>query len=370
MLSLRAQAPLIRLHDVSRMTDPRGKTVPTQRRLTVLRAIVEDYVATREPVGSKTLAERHGLNVSSATIRNDMAALEEEGLITAPHTSAGRIPTDRGYRLFVDRLSEIKPLSAAERGAIRTLLEGVDDIDDVMSRSVRLLSQLTHQAALIQYPVSSSASVRSVDVVGLSESVVLLVLVTSAGSVSQRTVHLTGARSAERERPDWELARQALRAAVLDLPLSLAAVRAREAAAQPPVRGTEWLPPLALALGELCESFSTSKIALSGTANLARATEDFASSITPVLEAFEEQVVLMKLLAEMSTDEKDVEVRIGRENDGALRETAVVLSHYGVPSAQDGALGVIGPTRMDYSTSMSAVRAVARYVTRILNSHE
>ncbi len=108
------------------------------RRLEVLRAIVEDYVRTQEPVGSRALVERHDLGVSPATIRNDMAALEEEGLITQPHTSAGRVPTDKGYRLFVDRLSSVKPLSSAERRAIVTFLDGAVDLDDVVSRTVRL----------------------------------------------------------------------------------------------------------------------------------------------------------------------------------------------------------------------------------------
>ena len=103
------------------------------RKLAVLRAIVEDYVSTNEPVGSKALAERHNLGVSPATIRNDMAALEEQGYITQPHTSAGRVPTDKGYRLFVDRLSQIKPLSAAERRAIETFLAGAVDLDDVVT---------------------------------------------------------------------------------------------------------------------------------------------------------------------------------------------------------------------------------------------
>src|SRR5213595_2831298 len=105
-------------------------TVSEPRKLEVLRAIVEDYVHSREPVGSKALVERHHLGVSSATIRNDMAALEDDGLITAPHTSAGRIPTDKGYRLFVDQLSSVKPLSGAERKAIETFLNGAIDLDD------------------------------------------------------------------------------------------------------------------------------------------------------------------------------------------------------------------------------------------------
>src|SRR3954452_17926852 len=108
-----------------------------ERKLEVLRAVIEDYIATEEPVGSKALVDRHHLGVSPATIRNDMAALEDEGYIAQPHTSAGRIPTDKGYRLFVDRLVSVKPLSPAERRAISTFLEGAVDLDDVVSRTVR-----------------------------------------------------------------------------------------------------------------------------------------------------------------------------------------------------------------------------------------
>ena len=107
-----------------------------ERRLAVLRAIVQDYVRTSEPVGSKSLVERHHFGVSAATVRNDMAILEEEGLIHAPHTSAGRVPTDAGYRLFVDRLSAVKPMSGAERAAISRFLQGAVDLDDVVDRTV------------------------------------------------------------------------------------------------------------------------------------------------------------------------------------------------------------------------------------------
>ena len=161
-----------------------------ERRLAVLRAIVEDYVSTQEPVGSKALVERHGLGVSPATVRNDMAALEEEGLITQPHTSAGRVPTDKGYRLFVDRLTTIKPMSAAEKRAIATILDGAVDLDDVVQRSVRLLAQLTHQVALVQYPTLSRSTVRHVELIALAETRVLAVLILSTGRVEQRLVEL------------------------------------------------------------------------------------------------------------------------------------------------------------------------------------
>src|SRR3954466_2011180 len=138
------------------------------RKLDVLRAIVEDYVSTNEPVGSKSLVDRHQLGVSPATIRNDMAALEDEGYITQPHTSAGRVPTDKGYRLFVDRLPTVKPMSQAEKRAIASLLDGAVDLDDVVQRSVRLLSQLTRQVAIVQYPILARSTVRHVELVALT----------------------------------------------------------------------------------------------------------------------------------------------------------------------------------------------------------
>ena len=129
------------------------------RRFEVLRAIVADYVATHEPVGSRALVDRHQLRVSPATIRSDMAVLEDEGYIAQPHTSAGRIPTDKGYRLFVDRLGSLKPLSAAEQRAIQTFLSGAIDLDDVLLRTVRLLAQVTQQVAIVQYPTMSHSTV-------------------------------------------------------------------------------------------------------------------------------------------------------------------------------------------------------------------
>ena len=167
------------------------------RKLEVLRAIVEDFISTREPVGSKALADRHNLGVSAATIRNDMAALEEEGLIAQPHTSAGRVPTDAGYRMFVDRMTSIKPLSGAERRAIETFLDEAVDLDDVLHRAVRTLAQLTRNVAVVQYPSLSRSRVRHIEIVALTSSRLLLVLITDTGRVEQRVVELPGPVSDE-----------------------------------------------------------------------------------------------------------------------------------------------------------------------------
>jgi transcriptional regulator of heat shock response len=227
-----------------------------ERRLEILRAIVDEYVATQEPVGSKAIAERHGLGVSPATIRNEMAALEHDGFITQPHTSAGRIPTNSGYRVFVDRIADIKPLSNPERRAIESFMSGASDVDDVMSRTGKLLAQITKQVAVVQLP-------------------------------------------------------------------------------------------------------SQDRVVLSGTANLALSNHDEASALHPILEALEEQVVLLRLLSDASAS---LNVRIGDEQPSiGLKSTSVVTMGYG-----QGAIGILGPTRMDYANSMAAVHAVARYIGRFL----
>lgn len=331
------------------------------RKLEVLRAIVEDYVHSREPVGSKALVERHHLGVSSATIRNDMAALEDEGLITAPHTSAGRIPTDKGYRLFVDQISAVKPLSQAERRAIQTLLEGSDDLDDVLERTVRLLSQLTNQVAVVQYPHLSRAMVRHIEFVLLAPRQVLIVLIADTGKVEQRVIDVG------QELGDDALA--ALRTRFLrslaGTPLSLLpqALPAVVAGCEPVRRHAA--QALARALDSLASSTREERMVMAGTANLARSNVDFPLSIGPVLEALEEQVVMLRLLSEMGEDPRGVTVSIGRENpyDG-LAEASVVATAYGPGSSAK--VGVLGPTRMDYPTTMAAVRAVARYLSRIL----
>jgi len=332
-----------------------------ERRWEVLRAIVEDYVATHEPVGSRALVERHDLGVSSATIRNDMALLEDEGFIAQPHTSAGRVPTDKGYRLFVDRLATVKPLSQPERRAIETFLSGAVDVDDVMRRSVRVLAQLTNQVAIVQYPSLTRSTVRHIEVVPLESSRMLIVVITSSGRVEQRIVELV-------ETPSEQL---------------LADLRSRFAAATVGQR----LPEASLRLAELIASFepndrplvtsivttlshifsderSDERIVVGGTANLARFGSDFDTAIRPVLEALEEQVVLLHLLGEATSG---LRVRIGSETGThSLAGTAVVSSAYGHDDNVLATLGTLGPTRLDYPGTMAAVGAVARYVGRVL----
>ncbi|MFC8192639.1 heat-inducible transcriptional repressor HrcA [Cellulomonas sp. NPDC057328] len=337
------------------------------RRLDVLRAIVEDYVATREPVGSRALTERHALGVSPATIRNDMAALEDAGLIVQPHTSAGRVPTDLGYRVFVDRLSGVKPLSAAEKRAIGTLLEQAVDLDDVIDRAVRLLAQLTQQVAVVQYPSLRRSALRHVELVPVGARHLLVVIITTTGRVEQRTLELredVDEAVVARLRVRLNVAAAGLRLPDLDVALD---ALAEEFASEFAADGSALARAVVAVVGETLAQEREERVVVAGASHLARsAGADFPHTIGPVLEALEEQVVLLRLLSEMAEDTAGVAVRIGRETQHeGLAETSIVTSGYGAEGGV-AVLGSVGPLRMDYPGTMSAVRAVARYLTRIL----
>lgn len=341
----------------------------SERGLQVLRAIVQDYVDTREPVGSKTIVERHAFGVSAATIRNDMALLEDEDLIVAPHTSSGRVPTDKGYRVFVDHLAELRPLTTAQRSAIAAFLDGSTDLDDVLVRTVRALTQLTGQVAIVQYPSFARAHVTHVELVQLGGGRMLVIVVTDTGRVSQR---LTFVRD---EFDDADLAQMRAELGTLLVGRSVrdGLQRIADRLAAPDATAPAHvaaIDEIVRAVAEELEEFRQDKLVMAGSATLARRESDFRGSIYPLLEAIEEQVTILRLMGEMVADEQGLAVSIGRENEPfGLAEASVLASDYDATGAR-ARVGVLGPTRMDYPTNLAAVRAVARYLTRMLEQDE
>ena len=334
------------------------------RKLDVLRAIVEDYVSTQEPVGSKALVERHRLGVSPATVRNDMAALEEEGFITQPHTSAGRIPTDKGYRLFVDRLTTVKPLSGAEKRAIATFLDGAVDLDDVVHRSVRLLAQLTQQVAIVQYPTLARSTVRHVELVTLSPTRLLLVLITSTGRVEQRVVELPQGLDRRRARRPARTAQHRRRR-------SAPHRRGRPGRAACPSSSTTTTRQWSRRSSPRSSRRSPTTAPTSGSWSAARPTwPGSARTSTSPSSRCSRRSRSTSCCSSCSARRPRpslVTVRIGHE--GPTRSsatTSVVATGYGPGDEALATLGIVGPTRMDYPDSMAAVRAVARYVASIL----
>ena len=335
-----------------------------QRRQAVLRAIVADYIASQEPVGSKSLVERHKMGVSSATIRNDMAVLEQQGYISQTHASSGRIPTEAGYRAFVDALHDVKPLSAAERHAILDFLENGVDLEDVLRRSVQLLAQVTKQAAVVQMPNLKVSRVKHCEVVALSPVRLLLVLITDNGRVDQRNVELADVIDPEQTHRLRDILNTTLEGKTLtDASVELAAL-----VDDAPADIRPHVLKAATTLIETLVEQPSDRLIMAGTSNLTRVA--LPDGLPSIIEALEEQVVVLKLLARVP-DLGNVSVSIGDENEAdELRQTSVVATRYGFGTGSQaaalGGLGVVGPTYMDYSGTISKVSAVARYVSEIL----
>ena len=334
------------------------------RRFEVLRAIVADFVETKEPIGSKALVERHHLGVSSATVRNDMAVLEAEGYIAQPHTSSGRVPTEKGYREFVNRLHDVKPLSTPERSAILSFLESGVDLDDVLRRAVRLLAQLTRQVAVVQYPTLTASTVRRLEVVPLTPARLLLVVITDSGRVDQRIVELGDTIDDHQVAQLRELLGQALEGK--KLPAASVAVADLAGQLNTPGKLSDAVGRSATVLLESLVEHTEERLLLGGTANLTRNTADFGGSLRSVLEALEEQVVVLRLLA-VQQEAGKVTVRIGHETEvEEMAGTSVVTTTYGSSGTVFGGMGVVGPTRMDYPGTMANVAAVAMYIGEVL----
>ena len=337
------------------------------RRLAVLRAIVEDYVATEEPVGSKALVERHRLGVSPATVRNDMAALEEEGFITQPHTSAGRVPTDKGYRLFVDRLTTVKPMSAAEKRAIATFLDGAVDLDDVVQPlgAAALAADPPGRGRAVPHALPLHRPPRRAGRAGADPAA-------GRADPQHRPGRAARRRARRRARPTTTLAdlrtrlnrgrrrrapsptrSTALRAArpePVDAATPTAAVvaRAGRGDVRPPLRragrGRRHRQP-----GPVRRQLRLRRPAAARGARGARRAAQAARRGARTGGA--------------------VTVRIGARGPlrGARRRPASSRPATAPATRRWRPLGIVGPTRMDYPGTMAAVRAVARYVSRILD---
>jgi heat-inducible transcriptional repressor len=276
------------------------------------------------------------------------------------------VPTEKGYREFVDRLDDVKPLSSAERRAILTFLESGVDLDDVLRRAVRLLAQLTRQVAIVQYPTLSTSSVRHLEVVALTPARLLLVVITDTGRVDQRVVELGDAID------DHQLAqlRERLGSALEGKQLSAASIAVADLAGQLDGSGGlgDAVGRAATVLVETLVEHSEERLLLGGTANLTRNTADFGGSLRLVLEALEEQVVVLRLLAAQQGAGK-VTVRIGHETEAEqMAGTSVVSTTYGSLGKVYGGMGVVGPTRMDYPGTIANVAAVALYIGEVLGT--
>jgi heat-inducible transcriptional repressor len=327
------------------------------RKAAILRAVVREYIETAQPVGSAHVS-RSGLGVSPATVRNEMAVLEREGYLAQPHTSAGRVPTDKGYRFFVDQLTAPGALPAAQRQQVREFFAMAHgEIEQVLNDTSRLLSSLTDYAAVVVGPAHESAAVRSVQLVGLTPRVLLAVAVLSNGAVEKRTLELA------EDVGDERIAGASVH---LDAHLrgrTLAGIRDRIPATGDAL--TDELVSRAHRALSSDHDVEAEHVFVGGASRMAMAF-DAVDTVRRVLAILEQQYVVVSLLQEVL--DRGLSVSIGAEHGvESLAECAVVVAPYDVEGEPAGTIGVLGPTRMHYPEAMAAVAIVSERLGRRLS---
>ena len=336
----------------------------TDRRALILRAIVSHYVGTGEPVGSKVLVERYRLGVSSATVRNEMAALEDAGYIYQPHTSAGRIPTDAGYRYFVDEMPEGARLPAAEAHRIRQFfIEPRWELEEALRQTASLLSSLTNHAAVVFAPALDRSLVKHVELISLAGERAMLIAVTDTGRVENQVV-LVPEGTAEQ---DLLAASEALNRILAGIALEDAAATIRNKTPDHAETIVALLKLSADAFDAPDEDNAHERFFLEGTSNIVdEAKFSDLESVRRVIGALEHRRLLLEVLAD-AFSLGGVSVRIGAENmSSEMQLCSVITAPYGTGESNLGSLGIVGPTRMDYRRTIAAVHEVSSHLGQML----
>jgi len=319
------------------------------RKAAILEAVVSEYIGTAQPVGSQHVADASGVKVSSATVRSEMAALEHEGYLVQPHTSAGRIPTDKGYRFFVDHLTEPGVLGPAQRQKVRRFFDDVHgEMEGLLQQTSGLLSDLTSYAAVVVAPRHETAPIRSAQLVALGQHLALIVIVLADGTVEKRAVELDDEPSAE-----------ALSSVSGHLARHLEGHRLSERTAVPRI-GDPRLDPLVdtlnHALADLTAPAESEHVFVGGSSRVAMAF-DAVETVRAVLATLERQMVVVSLLRDVL--DQGLSVAIGTEHGyQPLASCAVIVAPLNVGGHEDGAIGLLGPTRMNYPQALAAAHVV------------
>jgi heat-inducible transcriptional repressor len=331
----------------------------TDRRQAVLGLVVRQYIATATPVGSRTIVEQYGLGISSATIRNEMAYLEEQGYLTHPHTSAGRVPTEKGYRYFVERLMGEAELPLAEQRTIRHQFHQARlDLEQWMRLAAAVLARTAHSTSLVAAPTVAQCRFKHLELIAAHGSQALLVLVLMEGMVKQQVLTLA--------HPVAQEALHQIANRLNDLFTSLSADQIVASSYQlAPLE--EQIANLVIEMMEEAEARSSGEIYRDGLMNIFRQPEfSEIENVRPIIRILEEQGLLEAILAEVLSS-SGVQVIIGGEGRwDELSECSIVLAPYGEAGRAMGALGVLGPMRMRYGRAISTVRYVADLLSGLI----
>lgn len=337
--------------------------LPT-RRQQILAAIVEQYIETGEPVGSKALLNRLNISVSSATIRNDMAALTQLGLIYQPHTSAGRIPTQNGYRYYVDNLMKVEELGEGDR---RRIEAGVDersgDPEALLSKAGEALVNFTNFAALSTTPADENAYIKNIEMVPVSPRVAMVVLLTSTGILKSKPCRMDVPITADIKDAFDTLVEEHFNGVPLG---EISTVKIQTLAASLGAKALS-MSTLLVTIADLAEMASQAEIRLEGKSNLL-GYKEYSDNLPDLLKFLGDAEPLNMLVSSKETAEPGIEVRIGSENRfSELANSTTIISRYRIGDGATGAIGIIGPTRMNYSKLIPSIQYLSDIVSKVLS---
>jgi heat-inducible transcriptional repressor len=350
---------------MGRMAEQRHDLGP--RKAAVLHAVVEEYVRSGEPVGSETIAEGSALGVSSATIRNEMAALEEMGYLTHPHTSAGRIPTDTGYRHYVDTQPHGVRLREAHRRAIAGYFaEAILDLEEVLKGSVQLLSRLTQYAGLAVPPGASEEPIVRLELIDMGPTVMILA-VGQHGRVDKRVIDRPESVEIETLRAIEDRLQSLRGLTYVDAQARLLGLAAEGSDAE-----HDLVLHVAETLRTATQGEGASHVVVGGVSNLTDEAQAWRrQTLRRLVETLEREQEMLQVLQDVTADREDLWVTIGAEHPITGEwEASLVTAPFRAGDATVGTIGVVGPTRMDYLSAMASVRAVAKRLSDIATEHE
>lgn len=331
-----------------------------ERKIRILEAIINDYIQTGEPIGSRSIAKKYDLGISSATIRNEMSDLEELGLIIQPYTSAGRVPSDKGYRLYVDKLMHFKKLSEQELEFLQSVVtENINHIDYLMQQTAKALSLLTNYTTVISEPKSSSVKIKHIQLVPLDDKSIIAVIITETKAIKNHVIRVSKSFDMNELNRLSSVINDAMRKySVYEIKKQVSGLNSIE---------SDIICTVMDAVSEMIESDNDVNLYTSGVKNILEFPEfSDLDKARNIFKAFEEKDTLISLLSNDGCNDT-IQILIGKENEfEQLQDCSIIKTNYKFDDDSYGSIGIIGPKRMDYSQTVSVLNAIVDNINHVI----
>ncbi|MNZ63951.1 Heat-inducible transcription repressor HrcA [compost metagenome] len=335
----------------------------TERQRMILHAIVDDYIRSAEPVGSRSISKRGDIGFSPATIRNEMSDLEELGFLEQPHTSAGRVPSTKGYRYYVDHLVKLGEVEAHDIDMVRSFVsDKMNQMEQVIQHTAMILSNLTNYTSILLGPEIFNTSLKHFGLVPLDQSSAVAIIVTNTGHVENRSINIPAGVKME----DMEKVVRILNSKLIGVPLVRLRAKLHSEVGQELERHVDHYEQLLQVLDQTLQGEDEHRIFVGGTTNMLTQPEfKDVDKVKTILDLLEETPTIMKMISGLPSG---IQVRIGTENDHeAINDCSLITATYAIDGQSLGTIGILGPTRMEYGKVISLLDLISKDMSVLLS---